>query len=453
MEILLIGEARYAGAIGSGEPVVCGNRVQVLNNPKAPSPWRRSLTTCLASLLIIAGCFAMGMRLFRDCDRYNRQDFNRYYADALVLRGGGNPWRIFGPPQPKDTKESRQVGYPPAFCLMFSLLCRFRSSTAHRIWEVLQIIALISALTIVLSEIGPTANNNFMRFALAFAFLFPPLHSSLHWGQPTSLLLLLLVGSWACARRGWDIAAGILLATATLLKIFPWVIGGYFLFRRRWKVLASSVVFGAAVSLCLLAFYGIDSNLDFLRGLWVSPLWLDRRGNLSIIGNLHAFVVGMSGDGQTPDLYLLGLLITLSYLSIVGVSGMLTCRLPDEPAEISGLCWGLWVISSILLSPVAWDHYLVLLIPMYIFLTSQMVQHVNNTSFSQTNRWPYLAGVTLLVGGLLGFLFMPYFAAARHERGYFISVLASYIGLCVMLRPMREIIYRSSLPIAESLCH
>jgi len=317
-------------------------------------------------LLIIAGCFAMGMRLFRDRDRYQRQDFNRYYADAL---GGGNPWRIFELPQPKDVKESRQVGYPPAFCLMFSVLCRFRSATAHRIWETLQIIALIPALTIVLREMVPTANNNFMRFAFAVAFLFPSLYSSLHWGQPTSLLLLLLlVGSWACARRGWDISAGTLLATATLLKIFPWIIGGFFLFRRRWKVLASSVVFVAAVSLCLRASYGINCNLDFLRGLWLSAIWLDRRRNLSIRGNLHAFVVGMSGDGRTPDLHLLGLLITLSYLSMVGVSGILTCRQPDEPAEISGLCWSLWVMSSILLSPVAWDHYLVLLIPMYIFL-------------------------------------------------------------------------------------
>jgi hypothetical protein len=412
----------------------------VLNNQKAPSPRRGSVTTYLAVLLLIIGCFATGMRLFRDRDRYKRQDFNRYYADASLLRGGGNPWRTFGLPQPKDIEQSRQVGYPPAFSLMFSPLCRLRRATAHRIWEALQIIALISALTIVLREIAPTANNNFKRFAFAFAFLFPPLHSSLHWGQPTSLLLLLLVGSWACARRGWDILAGMLLATATLLKIFPWIIAGYFLVLRRWRVLASSVIFVAAVSFCLLAFYGIDRNLDFLRGLWVSMIWLDRRRNLSIIGNLHAFVVAMSADGRTADLHLLGLLITLSYLSIVGVSGILTCRQPDEPAEISGLCWSLWVMSSILLSPVAWDHYLVLLIPMYIFLTSQMVHDVNNT-IRQTNRWPYLTGASLLVGGLLGFLIIPYFAAARHARGYFICVLTSYIGLCVMLRQMRGTIY------------
>jgi hypothetical protein len=259
--------------------------------------------------------------------------------------------------------EPGQVGYPPAFYLLFSPLCRFRPATAHWLWEALQIIALISALTIVLREIGRTATNTFIRLAFAFSFLFPPLHSALHWGQPTPLLLLLLVGSWACARRGWEMSAGTLLAIATLLKIFPWVVCGYFLFRRRWKVLASSLIFALAISLWLLALYGNDRNLDFFRGTQISAIWMDRRRNLSIIGNLHAFVVGMSGDGRTLDLRLLGLLVAFFCLAIVSVAGILTSRLPNEPAETSGLCWSLWIMSSILLSPVAWDHYLVLVIP------------------------------------------------------------------------------------------
>jgi hypothetical protein len=411
----------------------------MLSSVKSPSLARRSVTTYVASLLILAGCLAIGVRLFRDSDRYERQDFNRYYAEASVLRSGGNPWRIFEFSPPKDMNEPAQVGYPPAFYFMFSPLCRFRPATAHWLWEALQIIALISALTIVLREIGRTATNTFIRLAFAFAFLFPPLHSALHWGQPTPLLLLLLVGSWACARRGWEMSAGTLLAIATLLKIFPWVVCGYFLFRRRWKVLASSLICALAISLCLLALYGIDRNLDFLRGTQISAIWLDRRRNLSIIGNLHAIVVGMSGEGRTLDLRLLGLLIAFFCLSIVSVSGILTSRLPNEPAETSGLCWSLWIMSSILLSPVAWDHYLVLLIPMYIFLASQMALDLKNNAFCQMNRWSVLVGASLLVCGLFGFLSIPYFAAARHAHGYLIFVLTSYVGLCVMLAATEEV--------------
>jgi Glycosyltransferase family 87 len=397
----------------------------MLHRPSARQRW---VIVGLSYLLVFIGCLAIGVRLFRDSDRCKRQDFNRYYADATTLQKGGNPWHLFEPP-PKESLGERQVGYPPAFYLMFSPFTRLRPEPAHWIWEALQIIALVSALIIVLREVGLTANNNFIRFAFAFAFLFPTLHSALHWGQPTPLLLLLLVASWASARRGWDITAGALLAAATLLKIFPWVVGGYFLFRRRWTALASSLIFAAAVSLCLLALYGIHPNLDFLRGTRVSTIWLDRRRNLSIIGNLHALFLARAVAGW--NVYLLGVLIALLPFSIVGISGILAWRVPEEPVTSSGLCWSLWVISSILLSPVAWEHYLVLLIPMYVFLAAQL------TTINQTNSWSYMLGTVLVAGGLLGYILAPYFAAAKQVRGYLILGLVSYAGLCLVLRQMK----------------
>jgi len=404
---------------------------KVLKMLHRPPARRRWAIASLSYLLVFIGCLAIGVRLFRDSDRYKRQDFNRYYADATTLQKGGNPWHLFEPPS-KESLEERQEGYPPAFYLMFSLFTRLRPEPAHCIWEALQIIALVTALIIVLREVGLTANSNSTRFAFAFAFLFPPLHSALHWGQPTPLLLLLLVASWASARRGWDITAGALLAAATLLKIFPWVVGGYFLFRRRWTVLASGLIFAVTVSLCLLALYGIHRNLDFLRGTLVSTIWLDRPRNLSVIGNLHALVLARAVAGWSPNAYVLGVLIALLSFSIVAISGISAWRVPEKPVTSSGLCWSLWVISSILLSPVAWDHYLVLVIPMYIFLAAQMT--TDESTINQTNSWSYMLGTVLVAGGLLGYILAPYSAAARQARGYLILVLTSYVGLGLLLR-------------------
>jgi hypothetical protein len=98
--------------------------------------------------------------------------------------------------EPRRAPGGLSTGILPDVFSIYSAQTRTRR-------EALQIIALVSALIIVLREVGLTANNNFSRFAFAFAFLFPPLHSALHWGQPTPLLLLLLVASWASARRGW----------------------------------------------------------------------------------------------------------------------------------------------------------------------------------------------------------------------------------------------------------
>ena len=64
--------AIIAQLLGRGHPIVCGNRVQLLDNWKAPSLRRASVRKPLAGLLLIAGCFAIGAKLFRDRHRYKR---------------------------------------------------------------------------------------------------------------------------------------------------------------------------------------------------------------------------------------------------------------------------------------------------------------------------------------------------------------------------------------------
>lgn len=380
------------------------------------------------ALLVIA-CLGLGMRLYRDADRYRREDFKRYYAEALMLSHGGDPWRLELPRHTELGRPAaappRQVAYPPTFYLVLSPLSRFQPATAHRIWQALQVSCLIFALLIALNEIG-AATGNFARCAFAFAFLFPPLQSALHWGQPTPLLLLLLVASWSCARRGCDLSAGMLLAAATLLKAFPWVVAGYFLFRGRWKVLASAILSGLVASTCLIAHYGIQRNLEFLRGAKVSAFWLDRARNLSIIGNLHWFLSGMDGHARSVGLF--GVSAAAVCVLFFALSGKVTSAFRDEAPAADGLCWSLWILLSILLSPVAWDHYLALMIPMYIFLASRLFA-TSNDPLRHDNNSESRIGSILIAGGLIGFLVAPYFAAARHLRCYVILALASYAGL------------------------
>ncbi|HJU28842.1 MAG TPA: glycosyltransferase family 87 protein [Candidatus Binataceae bacterium] len=386
-------------------------------------------------MLLAIAFLGLGARLYRDADRYKREDFKRYYAEARLLSDGGDPWRVQVPrpseiPRPATTPP-RQIGYPPAFYLMLSPLSRFQPAPAHLIWEALQFASLIFALLIALTEIGAGAAGNFARGAFAFAFLFPPLQSALHWGQPTPMLLLLLVASWSCARRGRDIPAGILLAAATLLKVFPWTVAGYFLFRRRWTVITSAILSGLAASGGLVVLYGIHRTVEFLRGAQASAFWLDRTRNLSIIGNLHWLLSQMAG--QAPATVLFGVSGAAVCASFLVFSGRLTSTFRDKSPATDGLCWSLWVLLSILLSPVAWDHYLTLLIPMYIFLAWRLFASSNESPGQGNSTWPWI-GPILIAGGLTGFLIAPYFAAARHMRCYMILALASYAGLSLMLR-------------------
>jgi Glycosyltransferase family 87/NAD(P)H-binding len=389
---------------------------------KVVLPMRPGALRYATHVLLLLGCIGIGIRLYRDDDRYHRQDFERYYVDAYLLAHGGDPWQG----QLATATSIQKIPYPPAFFFTFSPLCRFPPRTAHWIWESLQIACLVAALIITLHEIGATASGNFVRSVFAFAFLFPPLQNAIHWGQPTALLLLLLVASWSCARGGRDLTAGLLLAGAILLKMFPVAVGGYFLFRHRWKVLASGILFTLGISAFLLAFYGFQRNLEFVRDARISAYWLDQSGNLSIIGNLHS-LLGQTGTASRAGAILFAALASLASISLVVCSGITTSRVADASPQVSGLCWSFWMLLAILLSPVAWDHYLVLLIPMYIFLVWQWL-----STLLRYNPAQFL-GILLIGTGLLGFFILPYYAPARHLHGDLVLVLASYAGLFLVL--------------------
>lgn len=72
------------------------------------------------------------------------------------------------------------------------------------------------------------------------------IHNVYLLGQPNLLLLALLLGSFACLRRGRQASAGALVATAAAIKAFPIMVLGYFVYRRRWTAAASTVAVLAA---------------------------------------------------------------------------------------------------------------------------------------------------------------------------------------------------------------
>jgi hypothetical protein len=381
--------------------------------------------------LLALACLGVGIRFYRDDDRYDRQDFRRYYADAQLLAHGGDPWQA---QLAKSATSVPQIVYPPAFYFAFSPLCRFRPRTAYWMWEILQLACLLAALIITLHEIGAGASGNFVRSVFAFALLFPPLHSAIHWAQPTPLLLLLLVASWSCARGGRELTAGLLLGAATLLKVFPLLVGGYFLFRNRWRVLSSGILFTLVVSAAMVAFYGIQRNLEFVSATRISAFWLDRASNLSIIGNLHCLLARTGETGSPAGAIFFAALASLACTSLLVCSGITTLRVSDTSAQVSGLCWSFWVLVAILLSPVAWDHYLVLLIPMYIFLGWHWLSRPLSDDPAE-----FLG--TVMVGiSLLGFFIIPYFAAARHFHGYVVLGLTSYAGLFLILGQRQTVV-------------
>jgi hypothetical protein len=61
-------------------------------------------------------------------------------------------------------------------------------------------------------------------------------------GQVSVVLLICMVGAFACLRKGWQWSAGALVALAAAIKAFPIAAIVYLLWRRQWRAVISTVV-------------------------------------------------------------------------------------------------------------------------------------------------------------------------------------------------------------------
>ncbi|MEI8063868.1 MAG: glycosyltransferase family 87 protein [Verrucomicrobiota bacterium] len=160
--------------------------------------------------------------------------------------------------------------YPPPFAVLmvpFALLPLFWSML---IWYVLSVLFLISAVVMCLRlvreavpEIDATGRMILVVGPLiALSVWFMP---GLARGQVNTLLLWLTVGAVYWQRKGQDWRAGSCLAGATLLKIFPIVLLGYFIWRKRWRLALATLVMLAVLTIGLPALvFGWQKNIDYL---------------------------------------------------------------------------------------------------------------------------------------------------------------------------------------------
>src|SRR5262245_10538738 len=110
--------------------------------------------------------------------------------------------------------------------------------------------------------------------ALAVLFSLRPVVGDLSHGNVNLFILFLVAAMLYAFRRGWDVAAGVILALAIACKVTPALFAIYLLWKRAWRVIA-----GCAVGLVLFfgpmpaLFLGWDLNVELL-GSWIRQMVL-----------------------------------------------------------------------------------------------------------------------------------------------------------------------------------
>jgi hypothetical protein len=183
-------------------------------------------------------------------------------------------------------------------------------------------------------------------YGVALAWM--PTTSTLTLGAFSTLLALAAAVAWRYRDRRWIVASAVVFAVVTKLFLWPLVI--WLIATRRIRTAVSSVVLGIVVVLGSWAVIGFDGMLDY-------PHHLGSIAGTQQGRSYSPFAV-MRFLGMSSFMAHVGL-VALAVIAVVGIFIAARRNDGDRRAFVLALA------AALVLSPIVWLHYLVLL---YVFV-------------------------------------------------------------------------------------
>ncbi len=179
-------------------------------------------------------------------------------------------------------------------------------------------------------------------------------------------------GAWQRLRSGKDIQGGILLGSAIAVKLVPWPIIIFLLLRKNWRAAYSAITMAAAANIAASMLIGFDRmTYYYLKiGMSVSSIYYAHIDNFSLwtIGWRMFYGTGLPvSDGAiVPPLFTapaIAPFISIAIPFVMLIFGLIFAF----QARALDTSFGILICLMILVSPVAWNHYLITaLIPLVV---------------------------------------------------------------------------------------
>ncbi len=313
--------------------------------------------------------------------RFAQVDFNTYYAAAVLWAEGRNP---YDGQSTEDFLRSHDLAYipdsnyiyPPYFAAVLSLGIFLPLLIFGFLWYVVNLASLAMALCLILRGQRLSASDALplWRDALVFACLFAPVCHAFYVGQTNAVLLLLVAAAFLCCQRGREVAAGVLLGIATLIKISPGLLALHFLLARRHIALVAMAVTTVGIPVITLPFFRDDLAAFFAtvpqRLSQPMPHLVNQslNGFFSRLFTTNAFtepVVALDPVGVLTLVKVVSLVVFFWVLALL----VLRRRELDRNADLS---FGALITLPVIVSPFSWENfYLLLLFPILALVRRQ----------------------------------------------------------------------------------
>jgi hypothetical protein len=399
-----------------------------LERPRARLCLRIWFITAAATFMLVP--FVRFLRSGTDVDYQTWFD-----AGQTILRGG----ELY--PHTRDFPFM----YPPTCALFLAVPAFFGESALILILSSLNTVAWILCIRFssrLISE--PGAQN--APIVIANFIVIPFVWSSYHLGQPSLVLLALMLGAFLALQHGREreVLAGALIALATAIKAFPFLAIFYLVYRRYW-IATASLVIGLLILLFVvpIPFRGLQRTITDFRDWQRGMLRYEERGiaqrpargyswkNQSIFGVANRLLRHVSvNDKPSPPIY--GNVLNLDFTSVNAVifasallagfsfiAAMPRHRPPDaDPPEFAAL-----LILILMFTPLAFGYLFVWLMFPLAFLIKRIIA---------ANDVTLLMHLIVALALLIATAIAPRFA--QIYGSLFFAGLSLYLALAAYLR-------------------
>jgi Glycosyltransferase family 87 len=264
--------------------------------------------------------------------------------------------------------------HPPTAVLLALPVASLRYQDAVLVWNLISLGMLAVSLTLVWRGFQVPCSLWWLFPLITALLVCTPLILQVFFAQLNLVMLVLLTGTWAANRSNRPRLAGALLGLATTIKLFPVFLFFYFIMRRQWKVFASGALTVVLVTGVTAAVFGFESYRDYYEE--VLPRVEGFRANwtnASVVGFWAKLFDPPLNDWQVQPLWrspvIARLGIAASCAAIVITLALCLRRAASQAQQ--DRAFGLSLTAMLLVSPIAWDHYLLLLlVPIVATLSS-----------------------------------------------------------------------------------
>jgi len=329
--------------------------------------FRRTTLLLLGSVLVCTGLLTLrnlaGYASRLPTQKYLVRDFLQEYLMGRAALQGLDPYASQAELAARYLPEAignvfpHACPHPPFVALLAMPLGLVPYGVAGQIWLLLELLCVATYLFVLLTkwERHPLLIALFGTFAL---LNWHPLLAELALGQLNALLAALLLGCWIAYERGHQRASGLLLGLAVSVKLFPALLIGFFLIRKRYRVVAwASASIALTTVATLVALGPLTAQSYVAHGLPATRLWLDHDANRSLIGCAYRLLAG--NRTLAPLLPAPAAVLPLAAAlasAIVAICLTAVARSADEEAGFA-----LVLAALLLVTPLAWVHYCTLL--------------------------------------------------------------------------------------------